>query len=240
MPPKKKPTKRTRVFRARSGLLDTPEICHNGFRVCRLFHAKIRKAMRNSKVEHGGDSHLNFDTGFIMPASEQTGSFANVDLHRGIVDWHTHPDTCLRDDTCTIGLPSPSDMANVAIGARMGNQAHMVYSREGTYTIQLQPLERRKMMGDANYARKFPEHVNSVLLKVFAKYGRIPLEKFKDGKMTAAQGKRFYSEFTDEYTVEAEKLGFIVKLFPGDAVPVINIDYQCGNNGRELRMNLNA
>jgi hypothetical protein len=192
--------------------------------------------MFNARIEHGGDTRLNFDSGFILPASEQTGTFANVDLHRGIVDWHTHPDKCLDEDTCTIGLPSPSDMANVAIGASMGNQAHLVYSREGTYTIQMTQLERRKLLSDAKYAREYPAHVDRVLSKVFRKFGKVPHEKFKGGRMTAAQGKQFYAQFTDEYTAAAEKLGFIMKLFPGDMVPVVNIDYQCGSAGSDLKI----
>jgi hypothetical protein len=198
---------------------------------------KNRKTMQTGAVEHGGDSHLDFRTGFIMEATEQTGDFASVDLTRGIVDWHTHPATCKSKNMCTIGLPSPADLANVAIGATMGNQAHMVYSLEGTYVIQLDGLEIRKLLSDGQYARDRPDEVNRQMGKIFAKYSSLPPgERSADKPMSDISARDYYKRFSREYIRRAKELGFVVRLFPGDTIPKISISFACGNGGKELVM----
>lgn len=106
-------------------------------------HLALRKATRDMK-EHGGFFAADLRTGKLVLAKEQTGAYNKIDMARGVVDTHTHPARCLNDDTCAVGIPSPSDITNICTGSMYGSYGHCVYSREGTYFIQVpQPLVQK-------------------------------------------------------------------------------------------------
>jgi hypothetical protein len=200
--------------------------CTSGFTIDKAFHTRLRGIVDRGSVEHGGDSRIDYASGYILPATEQTGSFSGVQLNRGIVDWHTHPATCIDEDNCTIGLPSPSDMANVAIGAASGNQAHMVYSAEGTYVIQLNCELRRRMASDGEFTRGFPAEVNIHFERLFDKYSKKPPD-FVKGAWTSLKGRAYYAKFTSEFNHLASRLGYKITFFAGNRIPSIRISYEC-------------
>jgi hypothetical protein len=118
------------------------------------FYKRIRHMVDNDMIEHGGDTMLDLMSGDIIAASIQNGVFNRVDIKRGIIDWHCHPGTCRSNGECTIGMPSVMDMGLVTDGAALGNLAHMVFSREGTYVLQVKNELRFELLNNPSYAKE--------------------------------------------------------------------------------------
>jgi hypothetical protein len=182
--------------------------------------------MLNVLKEHGGDVIINFDSNILLPASMQVGEFDRVNLKRGVVDWHTHPAKCMNSDTCTVGLPSPADMANVIIGVSMGTLAHMVYSREGTYLVQMTNTMRARVMSSGMFKRHKISSVLQAFEKLYKVYNRVPHESFRAMKMKKKPPT--YSEFRTKFISTASTHGFMVKFFRGNTVPKFRLYYNCG------------
>ena len=51
--------------------------------------------------------------------------------------WHTHPKICYTKYECYIGWPSGTDMSNIIYKYTEGSVAHLVFTIEGIYLIQL-------------------------------------------------------------------------------------------------------
>ena len=203
--------------------------CSASMRVDATFHAKIRRLMKQEMKEHGGDSVLRFDKGLIMPASMQVGEFDRVDLRRGVIDWHTHPAKCQKaGKECTIGLPSPADMANVVVGVGFGTLAHLVYSREGTYVVQVKYKMRALLLRDSMFRKLRERQVGEAFTAVYKEFNKVPHETFRAGKRRKVDGKAMYAAFTRAFYDVADGEGFCVTLFKGDAVPQFRLHYNCG------------
>ena len=153
--------------------------CSNIFSVDAKFHKRVRCYVKKTLKEHGGDTVIDFDHNKVLPATMQVGKYDRVDLNRGLVDWHTHPAGCLNRDTCTIGLPSPADMANVAIGVASGTLAHMVYSREGTYVIQMKYQVRSRLLTDPTYRTAKAKRSSKVFSELYHSMGEESHETYR-------------------------------------------------------------
>jgi hypothetical protein len=182
------------------------------------FFKHIRELVKTMLVEHGGDSNISFDSGLIARSTIQVGKYDRVDLKRGVVDWHMHPDKCLDDSTCTIGLPSPMDLSSVVVGAALGNLAHILFSREGTYVIQLEAPVRRELHGDKEEAKFFSQYVGVAFEKWFKTTGKSLFE--------GPPGKG-YAALQRKYIAHAKKLGFSVRFFKGNKIPKFKMKYNC-------------
>ena len=55
------------------------------------------------------------------------------------ITWHTHPFICYTKHKCYIGWPSGQDMGRILEGYLNGEIAHVLFSNEGIYFIQLSP-----------------------------------------------------------------------------------------------------
>ena len=55
------------------------------------------------------------------------------------ITWHTHPFICYVKNLCYIGWPSGTDMGLIVSGYETGQIAHVLFSNEGTYVLQLSP-----------------------------------------------------------------------------------------------------
>lgn len=207
------------------GLSNKP-FCSNTFSVDSKFHRKIRKLMNEAKKEYGGDSRVDFTKGLILPATMQVGGYDKVDLNRGVIDWHTHPNKCLNSSKCTIGLPSPSDMANVAIGVADGTLAHLIYSREGTYVVQMMYKERAKLFSDLAYRTSKPKSVEAAFNRLFDAMDKTdPHVGSYRSKSAATQVS--YSNFSKQFRELAKAQGFCLQLFKGNAIPKFSLHYNC-------------
>jgi muramidase (phage lysozyme) len=200
--------------------------CRIAFNIDPAFHMKVRSFVKTKLKEHGGDTNINFQSGNVTEATMQVGQYDKVELNRGVIDWHTHPAQCKNKDTCTIGLPSPSDMANVIMGVGVGTMAHMVYSREGTYVIQVKHQLRGRLLQSAGFVKEKANEMNARFISLYNKHNQQPHESFGGFKSrTTAAGR--YKEFTQSFFSLADMHGFCIQLFKGDKVPRFTLHFNC-------------
>ena len=190
--------------------------CSGMFSIHPAFHTRIRKMVRDGSNEFGGDSIVDFREGIVYPSSTQSGTFNSVDLKRGLVDWHTHPATCRKVDQCTIGLPSPSDLVNVLKGASIGTMCHLLYSREGTYVIQVREDVRQGLL---KMGRVSPSTCSDTTARFHA--------LFKQHNSSKAMSDAQYDKLSREYISLASRIGIRMSLHRGDSIPRFTLKYNC-------------
>jgi len=127
---------------------------------------------KNGDTEFGGNVKINKTSGVLTLGSIVKGSFNNVNFQRGIVDWHTHPFRCQDVNKCTIGLPSPGDMVNTIIGSSLGNLAHIVYSRDGVYILQVRESIRTLLVKQMGLLGGVTSRVKRQFESLFMKFER--------------------------------------------------------------------
>lgn len=90
------------------------------------------------------------------------GSSASVKATDGYINFHTHPASCYVEGDTVWGWPSGEDMRECISFALKGNLAHLVFTMEGIYSIQVNPnivyaLRQNKflkgMFGDQDRSR---------------------------------------------------------------------------------------
>jgi hypothetical protein len=200
--------------------------CKKLFKIEKKFHNSIRRYMKTSKKEYGGDTIVNFITGTVSAASVQQGQYDNVDLRRGVIDWHTHPAQCIENGmVCTVGLPSPSDMANIIIGAAYGSMAHMIYSREGTYVILMDSVERNLIRSNVKYKEKKIKKTIYEFDNLYSIFSEKPHERFRSVKKSTIN--KSYNNFRSEFQRLGKQLGFIVLYFQGNSIPTFYLNFHC-------------
>ena len=187
--------------------------CFGVFSVDPVVHRENREFTRDL-AEHGGNLGLDFRSKTLVRGSISVGEYNKLQImERGVVDWHSHPAPCLNANTCTEGLPSPWDLANHVIGALHGSAAHMVYSAEGTYLIQVRAAFLRKLIASpvANQ-RQYVQRLKRTFLELD--------KEFKD---STAQ----YKTYIARWLTLARRMGLIARLFKGNRCPKIKIYYDC-------------
>ena len=191
----------------------------------RSFHELLMSLAKNEDTEFGGNVKLyikNRTSGVMTMGLITKGTFNNVNFPRGIVDWHTHPIRCQNVDKCAIGFPSPGDMVNTIIGSSIGNLAHLVYSRDGVYILQVHESIRTLLVNQTNLLGSFTDKVNRQFECLFLKFKQDSL-LFPDGIPTS-----LYKQWKREwYTVS--KLTFNVTLvsYKHNKLPSFSVNRKC-------------
>ena len=72
------------------------------------------------------------------------GDGASVYTPNGIINFHTHPNSCYESENAVYGWPSGEDMSQVIHFAKIGNMIHIVFSKEGAYVIKVNTLLKPK------------------------------------------------------------------------------------------------
>jgi hypothetical protein len=186
--------------------------CEVTFRVEAETHRKIRSFIQQKK-EYGGSLKFDFRRRVLLENSITSGKYNSISMDRGGVDFHTHPALCLNDDTCALGVPSPMDLQNITLGSLFGTVAHLVYSREGTYLVQLSSSLMDKLRASLENITLFFGDIDrtfSGLHKDFLKHQREP-----------------YKSYARRFRRLARLAGFNVRLFKGNTVPRIKFRCMC-------------
>jgi len=176
-------------------------------RVHANIHAQIRRWVHDVPHEKGGNFYVDSDNSTLRPCTVQDdGKRTRIRFRRGPVDWHMHPAQCLED--CVIGLPSAQDLASVCTGVRYGNLFHLLYSREGTYVLQVTP----------NLRRYLQEHrpAHSDLLRRFTEAISQPLTAYRERGLS-------YEACRAAYILRLATLGVSLRLFADDAIPAVRV-----------------
>lgn len=166
-------------------------------------HASHRRNT-SDMVEHGGNFGIDFTKRRAFGVVETQGKYNKIDMTRGVLDWHSHPRKCADDDTCALGIPSPDDIHNVVLGHIYGNLGHLVYAKEGTYFIQLDPVRT---------------HLVSCNFPVLEKYLG-DLRRVSDDLHEMFLKRRFpYHKYIKNWCTLMTKCGITVKFFKGNTIP---------------------
>ena len=85
------------------------------------------------------------DDDTIKTVKKNTGSETSVYTPNNVINFHTHPIHAYNNGKTTWGWPSGEDMRETLKFALAGNKAHLVFTVEGLYTIQINPCKINKM-----------------------------------------------------------------------------------------------
>jgi hypothetical protein len=81
----------------------------------------------------------------IVGMKTEKGSADSVYTPNDVINFHTHPISAYNQGDTVWGWPSGEDIRETMKFALAGNKAHLVFSVEGLYTIQVSPCKIRKM-----------------------------------------------------------------------------------------------
>ncbi len=192
-----------------------PRRCTKIFKLDPAFHTRYR-ANTKKLMEFGTNTLIDFDRLLILPAEETTGGYNNINLIRGIVDCHTHPQPCLNDNSCALGLGSPSDIVNIVLGALSGTQCHILFSAEGTYLLSVPEAICSSLRESKDNIKKFCHSIRSNLETLHQQY---------------VHSRTRYQNYQKTWMNLVRQFGFIVKFFPKDKPPRIPINFDCSLHG---------
>jgi hypothetical protein len=81
----------------------------------------------------------------ITHADENEGDAGSVYTPNNVLNYHTHPINAYRNGKTCYGSPSGEDYRECLKFSLAGNKAHLVFTVEGLYTIQVSPCKIKKM-----------------------------------------------------------------------------------------------
>jgi len=98
----------------------------------------------NENHEISGVIHCDNNNNVIGMKTEK-GNADSVHTPNNVINFHTHPISAYNNGDTVWGWPSGEDIRETMKFALAGNKAHLVFSVEGLYTIQVSPCKLRKM-----------------------------------------------------------------------------------------------
>ena len=81
----------------------------------------------------------------INKISKNKGSKDSVLTPNHVINFHTHPISAYSAGETVWGWPSGEDIRETIKFGLAGNKAHLVFTVEGIYTIQISPCKLKKM-----------------------------------------------------------------------------------------------
>jgi hypothetical protein len=85
------------------------------------------------------------DNNKVIGVDKNKGSADSVYTPNHVINYHTHPISAYKQGHTTWGWPSGEDIRETLKFALAGNKAHLVFTVEGLYTIQVSPCKLKKM-----------------------------------------------------------------------------------------------
>jgi len=83
----------------------------------------------------------------VTNLSKNIGSSDSVYTPNHVINYHTHPVSAYNNANTVWGWPSGEDIRETIKFCLGGNKAHLVFTVEGLYTIQLSPCKIKKLKG---------------------------------------------------------------------------------------------
>jgi hypothetical protein len=81
----------------------------------------------------------------VINNDKNEGDKDSVYTPNNVINYHTHPISCYVDAKTSFGSPSGEDYRETVKFALAGNKAHIVFTVEGLYIIQLSPCKIKKI-----------------------------------------------------------------------------------------------
>lgn len=85
------------------------------------------------------------DDNQIISVNKTKGDADSVYTPNNVINFHTHPSSAYNNGKTVWGWPSGEDIRETIKFGLAGNKAHLVFSVEGLYTIQISPCKIKKM-----------------------------------------------------------------------------------------------
>jgi hypothetical protein len=85
----------------------------------------------------------NYDN--IVNVKQKDGDHDSVYTPNNVINFHTHPISAYNGANCVWGWPSGEDIRESIKFGLAGNKAHLVFTNEGLYTIQVSPCKLIKL-----------------------------------------------------------------------------------------------
>jgi hypothetical protein len=98
----------------------------------------------NKNVEYSGEIFCDNNNKHVDTCLNK-GDAESVMTPNNIINFHTHPITCYNAGGTCWGWPSGEDIRETIKFALNGNKAHLVFTAEGLYTIQVSPCKLKLM-----------------------------------------------------------------------------------------------
>ena len=98
----------------------------------------------SQKNEVAGIFHVD-ESDKVINFDKNEGDTGSVYTPNNVINYHTHPVNCYREGKTAFGSPSGEDYRETLKFALAGNKAHIVFTVEGLYTIQVSPCKIKKM-----------------------------------------------------------------------------------------------
>ena len=98
----------------------------------------------NKKNEISGIFYCN-QNDQIKSVDKNEGDSDSVYTPNSVINYHTHPVHCYTDAKTAFGSPSGEDYRETVKFALAGNKAHIVFTVEGLYIIQISPCKIKRM-----------------------------------------------------------------------------------------------
>jgi hypothetical protein len=118
--------------------------CKLNFKLSRMTVDTILKEL-NKNYEVSGIVKFSNNGNDSKIVNKNNGSSDSVSTPNHIVNFHTHPVSAYRNADTVWGWPSGEDIRETMKFGLAGNKAHIVFTVEGLYTIQLNKCKLRKM-----------------------------------------------------------------------------------------------
>ena len=118
------------------------------------------KGFLNLDHEVGGCMRFNCKTNKLEISDIVDGKGSSIDIDICKFEFHCHPNPCKTKSACHLGVPSGSDMKNIAERSGEGNCLHIVFAHEGMYACSCAKM--RKELD----SREFEERKHNILNKL--------------------------------------------------------------------------
>jgi hypothetical protein len=106
----------------------------------------INKIYENLKMKNEVSGVFYFDNNDnVTHVDKNEGDAGSVYTPNNVINYHTHPINAYRDGKTAFGSPSGEDYRETLKFAMAGNKAHLVFTVEGLYTIQVNPCKIKKI-----------------------------------------------------------------------------------------------
>ena len=117
----------------------------------------------SKKYEVSGIIYVN-DKNEVVNVSTHKGDSDSVETPNHIINYHTHPKSAYKAGGTIWGWPSGEDVRETIRFSLQGNKAHMVFTMEGVYSIQVSPCKLKKMK------KLLTSHERGVLIFLIEEY----------------------------------------------------------------------
>lgn len=163
------------------------------------FHSHNKRAVKKLH-EVGGNCKLDLKNKKVLKGLVSNGQYAEIQMSRGIIEWHSHPSKCKNDEYCTVDTFSDADLINILLGSLYGTQVHLIYSGHCVWVVRVKLSVIDKLKNN-------PEQIVPIIKQINNKFGKLHAEFDKENS------KMSMNEYRKKWVTLTRKFGFTCESF---------------------------